>query len=228
MKMKIKALFSNIYNKMPKDLKFKLIAYPIFCIILTIMVTTGISKIKSEVAIFNSNAKIFFTPKNETIITQEMLSSTISKIAELSTLERTYVETYDYTEHKQVGGVNVPFTGAKCTVVYDGIIKAGINLEDIDINIDEESKEVTVKLGNVKILSHTQFEDTLKIVDSNESILKTIDQKAVFDELESEKSNIEKKIISNGFLTESKAETKAKVKSLVESIVGSEYTVYVV
>lgn len=104
----------------------------------------------------------FFDEGQKTIVSRSTLQNAV-KVAELSTAQYTYngiAEVYRDESHKKV----------KCRILYNSTVKAGINFEDVDFDVDNDNKIVTAILPAVKILANTVTEDELSFIPSNSKI----------------------------------------------------------
>lgn len=94
--------------------------------------------------------------KGEITTVSEASLQDVLKISELSTIENTYnAVTKVYDESGSVW---------KYSVSYEGIVKAGIDFEEIEITFDEENKKITVTIPQVKIIETIVDEGTLKYI----------------------------------------------------------------
>ena len=99
--------------------------------------------------------KIFDEGKSR-IITSATLMRAID-ISELSTAQYTYngiAEIYKDEEKKKV----------KCYIKYNAKVKAGIDMNDVDFDIDDEKKTVRPILPDIKINSNTVDENCISFI----------------------------------------------------------------
>lgn len=90
-----------------------------------------------------------------TVITQSKLKDVI-EVSELSTVA--------YTYNAIVPAYKKDGKTLKYHVAYEGIVKAGIDFEDIQIEVDEEKKIITITIPDVKILDCAVDEGTLEFI----------------------------------------------------------------
>ena len=72
----------------------------------------------------------------------------------LITCEYYYSEIGDYEKSKPFLNFKLPFTTDKTLYTYSGKISAGINLKDLDFDVNASRKTITVKYPPVQILAH--------------------------------------------------------------------------
>ena len=96
------------------------------------------------------------------VITSETVSQSVNSLRELVTREYLYTNAGKYENHNEVSissiTVGVPLTRKSFTVVYDGRIKAGIDLSKAQISVNDTLRSVTVTLPVSEITSHEIFE----------------------------------------------------------------------
>ena len=88
----------------------------------------------------------------EPVVTGDLLGEQLRSIQELGTVAYYYTNMGRFENHLDFYGWKVPFTTKSFIVSYDGVIKAGVDLSEVAVQIDEESKTVTVTLPAGKIL----------------------------------------------------------------------------
>lgn len=133
-----KSMFSKDEESMPKDFENKkrskklALGKIFFSLILVFVLAFFINQI-----FFNKGGIV-------TTMTESSLQKVL-EISDLSTLEYTYnAITTVFDEEKRT---------EKYHVAYEGNVVAGINFSDIDIEVDEDKKEITIKIPDVEIQS---------------------------------------------------------------------------
>ena len=91
---------------------------------------------------------------DEITITTKTLKDYVSKTEKLITCEYYYSEIGDYEKSKPFLNFKLPFTTDKTLYTYSGKISAGINLKDLDFDVNASRKTITVKYPPVQILAH--------------------------------------------------------------------------
>lgn len=117
----------NILEKLSKKY---LIALICFFIVIILIITT--------IMFVNKNSR-----KNLEIITKSNLEKIIN-VSDLSTLEAVYNGIAKVTNNEEPDEVAY-------YVSYDAKIKAGIDFQEVDINLDNEKKVIKVKIPEIKI-----------------------------------------------------------------------------
>ncbi len=83
------------------------------------------------------------TPEPEPLITSSLLEEVIIK-SELSTFQAIYIGVANVQNKEDPAIIDY-------YVYYEATVKAGINLENVSFDIDDEHKKITIKLPNVEI-----------------------------------------------------------------------------
>lgn len=158
------------------------------------------------------------------VITSETVSQSVNSLRELVTREYLYTNAGKYENHNEVSissiTVGVPLTRKSFTVVYDGRIKAGIDLSKAQISVNDTLRSVTVTLPASEITSHEIFEDTVLSVDERDALFNrnTIDDYNDF--LIRQKAAMEEKVRTTGFLTNADREAREIVRSVLSLLPG--------
>lgn len=160
----------------------------------------------------------------EPVITNETISESINSLRELVTKEYLYTNAGRYENHNEVSissfTVGVPLTKKSFTVVYDGRIKAGVDLSKAQIDVNDTLHSVIVTLPASEVTSHEIFENTVQRVDEKDALFNrnTIDDYSDF--LTQQKANMEEKVRTNGFLTSADREAREIVRSVLSLLPG--------
>ncbi len=147
--------------------------------------------------------------KAPAVITSDLLGKQLRSVQELTTVAYYYTNMGRFENQVDFYGWKVPFTTKSFIISYDGVIKAGVDLADVSIQVNEDIKTITVTLPGSKILSHEIPEDTLEVFDENDNIFNriTIEDYAGFTK--DQKELMEQRAIDNGLFTgaDEKAQT---------------------
>lgn len=158
-------------------------------------------------------------------ITSSTIESQIKSIKELSTVQYYYTNMGSFENQNEFYGIKIPLTLKKFIVTYDGVIKAGISLEDVKVSVSDN--QITVDLPEGEILSHEIYEDSLMIYDEKNSIFNPIKIEDYTSFTEDQKSTMESKAIERGILDEAIKDAKLAIEEGLNIIpeVREEYTI---
>ena len=121
----------------------------------------------------------------------------IKGIGELATVEYLFTDAAIFTDSKQIGNWNIPFTQKSFTIKWNGTIKAGIQIEQIEIHVDRDNAIITITLPASQILSYEVDNESVEVLDEKNNIFNkiTIQDKLELD-IATEKAMIERAIQS--------------------------------
>ena len=108
-------------------------------------------------------------------VTETAVWETLTPISELSTFLVDYGDTYSITTTRTgIFGETVPFSKNSMNLMYHGVIKVGIDVSMIDIDVDQNRKVITISLPEPKVLDNYIRLDELKCTAKN-NILNPLD-----------------------------------------------------
>ena len=147
-----------------------------------------------------------------------VLQNKISAMSELAVVTYTYTELGQNESSKEFYGVKMPFTTNRFLLTYDGVIKAGIDMTEVKVDVDQGVKTVTVTLPQAEILSHEIDEDSVKIYDEKTSIFNPFTVQDYTSFYVDQKKTVEEKAREKGLLTEAQAQAEHAVRQLLEPV----------
>ena len=159
-------------------------------------------------------------------ITGDLLASRLRSVQELVTVSYYYTNMGRFENQVDFYGWKVPFTTKSFIVSYDGVIKAGVDLEQLQVSIGDG--EVTVTLPESRITSHEIPEDSLEVFDESDNLFNhiTIEDYTAFTR--DQKSAMEQRAVDGGLLDRANQEARTAVDSLLRIMPGlEEYTLTV-
>lgn len=111
--------------------------------------------------------KIARDKQEPAIIAIMNIEGTIKDIGELATAEYGYTiaQTTDKPNMKVVG-FEIPFTSSKVIYSYEGLIKAGIDFNKIEVTVNEANKTIFIELPDAEILSSEVDFNSLIVYDA--------------------------------------------------------------
>ncbi len=146
-------------------------------------------------------------------ITSEALQEQIEKVKELTTSKYHYTNMAAFENQSELYGIKIPLTQKKFILSYDGMIFAGLDLSDIDINYNSE--KIVVSLPKIKILAHEIDDNSIKIFDEKSSIfnpIKILDYSNLHND---QKKLMEEKAIARGLFEEADKNAKSVIKEVL-------------
>lgn len=155
-------------------------------------------------------------------ITSDLLGQQLRDINELATVEYHYTNMGKYENQMDFYGWKVPLTTKSFIISYDGLIKAGVDLSQANISVDEAQHTIQVTLPDAEILSHEIPEDSIQIFDETHNIFNPITISDYTGFTRDQKLILEKKAIDNGLLTAASKRAVSAVEALLNPMPGTE------
>ena len=159
-------------------------------------------------------------------ITSALLGQRLNAIQELATQEYHYTNMGRFQNQLDFYGWKVPFTTKSFIVAYDGVIKAGVDLSELQVEVS--GKTISVTLPEGKILSHDIDEESLEVFDETKNIFNPIQIEDYTGFTADQKASIEERAISEGLLTAASERARTVVEEFITALPGAEdYTIRV-
>lgn len=159
----------------------------------------------------------------------DVIYSEIKEIGELATIEYLFTDAAEFTDSKQFKNwnVNIPFTEKSFILKWDGVIKAGVKLDLVSIEVSENEKKITVSIPAAEILSYQVNTDSVEVLDEKDNIFNkiSVNDKIKFDAATEEA--MKKRAIENGLLEKAQANAEEILLRLLQAnpAVGTNYTI---
>lgn len=109
---------------------------------------------------------------NNDKITSTTIKNQLTEINELALYSYDYSKVGKFSNKLSFNGWKIPLTQKTFIITYDGSIKAGIDLKQAKISIDNEQLNIT--LPAAKILSHGIDENSIEVYDESSNIFNQI------------------------------------------------------
>ncbi|MDP3388279.1 MAG: DUF4230 domain-containing protein [Eubacteriales bacterium] len=162
--------------------------------------------------------KIARDKQEPAIIAIMNIEGTIKDIGELATAEYGYTiaQTTDKPNMKVVG-FEIPFTSSKVIYSYEGLIKAGIDFNKIEVTVNEANKTIFIELPDAEILSSEVDFDSLIVYDAKYNPFNVFTFSDMNLGLTALKEKAEESAITNGLLIRAADNAQSILKTTVMS-----------
>ena len=167
---------------------------------------------------------ILYKFNNDTYKDNTTVLNTITKVIELNTVKYNYSNVITVQKDKSFKNIKIPFTNKSFIIKYNGIIKGGIESQDINI-VKNTGNEIYIEIDQCRILDHYIDDENIYVYDASNSIFNKLEAQEVLDELNASKKEYEQKIINEGFMEEIKNITKVSLVNMLENIGYQEITI---
>jgi len=155
--------------------------------------------------------------ENDTIEDSTFILERVERLKELSSNKYFYSNVIAFKDSMKIKELQLPFTEKSFLIKYDGYVKAGIDVRDIDILLNE-GKTIKIKLKNSKILDHVIDEKSIYVYDEKDSIFNKMSINDIFNQLAEEKEKIEQKLIEKGFLKDTNDNVRMFLEEFLKSL----------
>lgn len=161
--------------------------------------------------------------KEEILITSELIEERLELVQDLVSLEYHYrdVDSIERTKLK-ILGLSVPFTGSRIILTYGGVIKYGIDVGQIQIEVNEAAKTVLLLLPECKIISHEIPEDGIEIFDAGRSMVNPITVQDYVNFRMAKKSEMEEHTVATGLMRNAREQAASALTAFLTSLPGME------
>lgn len=150
----------------------------------------------------------------------------LRNIGELSTQAGYFTSVQLISGSRQVFGVDIPLTQSKFIFSYDGVIKAGVDFESVEFDVDENNYIITVQLPQAKIHSVEIDESSFEIFDETNNIFNPLGLKDVNTSLAELKDKAKEKAIANGLLENARSNAEMLIRGFLSGTFDAQkYTI---
>ncbi len=145
--------------------------------------------------------------KNKTNISSEtsLIQDRLVEMSEWTTLKYEYSNVIISRTEKSLsllGVTDINYAEAIKLIEYSGYLKAGTDLTKLQMNYNDSTKKMIVRVPKSKILDNVVETDKVKVEDVKGNIFSDYPSQIIFDEINIEKERLEDEKISQGFLEE--------------------------
>lgn len=155
------------------------------------------------------------------VITSAQIQEQLGSIRELVTQKYIYTnaDRGEYTK-KWLWGWDVPFSDKSLLVKYDGTIKAGIDLNKVEIKVDEGNRTITVTIPPSQITDHNVPQNTIQTFEMKDGLFNKVTPDDSNELISQGKEAMEEKAKERGLLTEADREAEAIVRAFLSLLPG--------
>lgn len=156
-----------------------------------------------------------------------VIQTEVKEIGELATVEYLYTDANRFSDPRQIFGFSIPFTTKSFIVKWDGIIKAGIDVGEVTLELNEERKEIIVGIPEAKILSHELNENSFETLDESSGLFNSIKVEDVHTLEAVGKEAMEERAMENGLLEKADKNAQEVLANLILAApnVAENYTI---
>ena len=153
--------------------------------------------------------------KQETY-TAVSIEENIKEISELSVLGLDYTEQENWDgEAKTFLGKNIPFTSKSMLLLYSGVVKAGPNLDKMQVA--SEGNFISVTLPHSDILSHEIDEDSIQVLSIKNGLFNRVTPENMNEIRKTAKEGKEKQIRESDFLSQADKRAVEQIRQFLQT-----------
>ena len=153
-----------------------------------------------------------------TNISSDTVAIGLRNIGEIATQSAHYKNVQVIENAREIWGVQIPFTQSRYIFSYDGVIKAGMDFSEIDVQTDDSSKTFTVTMPDIQIFSNEIDANSLKVYDEQRNIFTPLYLDYVNESLQKLKDESQEEAVANGILEEARENARTLIKAFLHGI----------
>lgn len=153
----------------------------------------------------------------QTNLLSNTIEEQISNIVELSTVQYNYTNIVEYNDNLQFKNLNLPFTNKNFIVKYDGYIKAGIDLESVDIDVKDRDN-IDISMNKAEILENVISEEDVYFYNEKDSVFNKLKFDDLYSVLVEEKQKMKEEITEKGILNDAEKNGEKIMVSLLRGM----------
>lgn len=156
-----------------------------------------------------------------------VIETNLKEIGELATMEYQYTNVGKFTDDLHPWDIHIPFTEKTLICKWDGVIKAGIDMNEVVIKIDKPNKKLTVHTPAAKILSHETDENSYETLQEKDGLWNRVKAEDVRKMDKASKEEMEKRVIGNSILEKANANAEVILRRMLlsNSVIAKGYTI---
>ncbi|MFQ8706798.1 MAG: DUF4230 domain-containing protein [Thomasclavelia sp.] len=146
------------------------------------------------------------------------LTQQLQEIEELATLSYNYTKVGKFSDNLTFNGWDIPLTQKSFLITYDGKLKAGIKMDKIKIEINNNT--ITVSIPDIEILSNEIDESSIEVYDETKNVFNPISINDYTKFAKKQKESVAEEAIENGLLSEAATKTQNIIKKYLNALPG--------
>ena len=156
---------------------------------------------------------------HDTGLTDTVVMEKLQEIGQLVTYSYEYSNVREIKDSRQIFGWNIPGTTHTIQLKYNGIIKVGYEVSEIQVSVDNESKTIYVTLPDPKVTDNYIDMDNLSYAEQN-NIFNPISGDEITGELDSIKTEALENAEHAGIYELAEGNAKSQISGLFQAFDG--------
>lgn len=170
----------------------------------------------------------FAGSSSEPVISSTALTQQLQEVNDLTTMEYNYTKVGKFENSLDLNGWTLPLTTKSFLLTYSGQIKAGINMDKVEVTVKDNV--ITVTLPDIKILSNILDENSIEVYDETKNIFNPISINDYKKFATQQKDKVEEESIENGLLSEAATKAQSAIHKFLNMVpaIKDSYSIEVV
>ena len=139
----------------------------------------------------------------------------LRNIGEMATQAGYFTSVQTIEKSRDVFGIEVPGTRSNYVYSYDGDIKAGLDFQEVRVDVNELTRVITVHLPEIRILSVEIQEDSFKLYNDGSNLFTSLKMEEVNESLAELKKAARETAIRNGILVNARENAETLIRSFL-------------
>lgn len=146
----------------------------------------------------------------------KIMEEQLSEISQLATLEYRYKADAKYDGGaRQAFGWDIPLTSKSMLVYYEGVVKVGPDLANMDVDLNQAADKLTITLSHSKILSHEIDQDTWEVLDVDNGLFNRVTPEDNSEFVKAQKEKMEQEIAESDLLAQADEKAVKQMEQFV-------------
>lgn len=158
----------------------------------------------------------FASTSGEPTITSTALTQQLQEVNDLATMQYNYSKVGKFENSLTLNGWDIPLTKKSFLLTYSGQLKAGINMEKIQVEVKDN--KITVLLPEVQVLSNVIDEKSIEVYDESKNIFNPISIEDYTAFATQQKDKVEDEAIENGLLSEAATKAQSAIRKFLNMV----------
>lgn len=147
----------------------------------------------------------------------KIMEEQLSEISQLATLEYRYKADAKYDGGaRQAFGWDIPLTSKSMLVYYEGVVKVGPDLANMDVDLNQAADKLTITLSHSKILSHEIDQDTWEVLDVDNGLFNRVTPEDNSEFVKAQKEKMEQEIAESDLLAQADEKAVKQMEQFVQ------------
>ena len=151
------------------------------------------------------------TPRLDAVV----LETQIRDISELASVTYTYTNMAQFESSNDFYGVKIPFTQTEIIYSYDVAVKAGLDFDQVEWEVNDEAKEIQVTMPEIRVLSSEVDLESFKLYHENWSNFRPIRTEEFSAAAQAMKVEAQNRAVENGLLDNAQENAERVIQGFI-------------